>query len=119
MDHDLNELDTLDPIVIHATEDDLSRKGDFARDIHTKTGLLQRVKVSSTTRRVVEAQLAKFDSPALSGMKSAPADGSRYCSRIIGEHRCHAANGRDHKAMADVSAGTRAPKCYRSVGLGS
>ncbi len=40
LDKDLNELSTLGPIVIHATEDELSHLGDFMRDIHTKTGLL-------------------------------------------------------------------------------
>ena len=38
MESDLNGLATFGPIVIHATEDELSHMGDFVRDMHTKTG---------------------------------------------------------------------------------
>lgn len=59
-DADLNEIDSIGPVVFAATEDDLAVMNDYVLDMHTGTGLLDRVRQSVTTPADFDGQLARF-----------------------------------------------------------
>jgi oligoribonuclease len=83
-DGDLNELAVFEGVVIHATEDELSHMGDFVRDMHTKTGLLEKVRASTTTRNRFDEALAAFAAPYFPVKGDVLADGSKYRGIVIG-----------------------------------
>lgn len=59
-DSDLNEIDSVGPVVFTATEDDLAVMNDYVLNMHTTTGLLERVRASRTTPADFDDQLARF-----------------------------------------------------------
>lgn len=83
-DGQLNELAVLEGIVIHATEEELSHMGDFVRDMHTKTGLLDKVRASTTTRAQFDEALAGFAAPYFPTKGDELADGTKYRGIVIG-----------------------------------
>jgi oligoribonuclease len=83
-DGQLNELATLESIVLHATEEELSRMGDFVRDMHTKTGLLEKVRASTVTRDELDAALSNFAAPYFPAKGDILPDGSAYRGIVIG-----------------------------------
>lgn len=84
-DGDLNELAVLEGIPLHATEEDFSYMDDFVRDMHTKTGLLDRVAASTTTRARFDDILHDFAAPYFPvKKKTVLPDGSLYRGWVIG-----------------------------------
>lgn len=83
-DGQLNELATLDSIVIHASEEELAHMGDFVRDMHTKTGLVEKVRASSVTPAEFDAALAAFAAPYFPVKGDILADGQKYRGVVIG-----------------------------------
>lgn len=83
-DGQLNELAVLEGIVIHATEEELSHMDDFVLDMHTKTGLLEKVRVSTVTVSEFDAALAAFAAPYFPTRGTALPDGSAYRGVVIG-----------------------------------
>jgi oligoribonuclease len=83
-DGQLNELAVLEGIVIHATEEELSHMGDFVRDMHTKTGLLEKVAASTVTPEEFDVQLRDFAAPYFPAKGDILADGSKYRGIVIG-----------------------------------
>lgn len=59
-DADLNEIDSLGPVVFSATEEELAAMGDYVRNMHTKTGLLEKVRASTLKREDFDEVLAEF-----------------------------------------------------------
>lgn len=59
-DGDLNELDSIGPFVFSATEEELASMGDFVRNMHTKTGLLEKVRASTLKREDADDLFAGF-----------------------------------------------------------
>lgn len=59
-DSDLNEIDSIGPVVFTATEDDLMVMNDYVLNMHTETGLLDRVRKSETTPDDFDEQLSRF-----------------------------------------------------------
>lgn len=82
-DGQLNELAVLDGIVIHATEAELTTMNDFVRDMHTKTGLLEKVRASTVTRSDFDTALESFMAPYFPGKGETLADGSKYRGVVI------------------------------------
>ena len=56
-DGQLNELATFESMVIHATEDELAHMGEFVTNMHTKTGLLEKVRASTIAREEFDVHL--------------------------------------------------------------
>lgn len=83
-DGNLNELAVLEGITIHATEEELANMGSIARDMHTKTGLLDKVRASTVTREQFDATLKEFAAPYFPTKKEEIWDGSKYRGMIIG-----------------------------------
>jgi oligoribonuclease len=83
-DGDLNELAVFDGMVIHATEEELSHMDDFVLDMHTKTGLLEKVRASTVTRDEFDAALASFAAPYFPTKGEILSDGSKYRGTVIG-----------------------------------
>lgn len=82
-DAQMNELASFGPIVIHATEEQLSHMGDFVRNMHTKTGLLERVAESTVTAEQFDKMLAEFAAPYFPVKKSVLPDGTKYRGMVI------------------------------------
>ncbi|HEX9228111.1 MAG TPA: oligoribonuclease [Arthrobacter sp.] len=83
-DGQLNELATLDSIAIHASEEDLEAMDDFVLNMHTKTGLLDKVRASSTTRARFDAELHAFATPYFPTKGEILPDGTKYRGIVIG-----------------------------------
>lgn len=83
-DGDLNELAVLEGIALQATSDELAAMGDFVRNMHTKTGLLDRVAVSTTSRGDFDAILRDFAAPYFPVKGEELADGTKYRGIEIG-----------------------------------
>lgn len=83
-DGDLNELAVLEGIAIHATEEELSYMSDFVLDMHTKTGLLDKVRASTVTRDDFDATIKNFAAPYFPTKGEEIFDGSKYRGMIIG-----------------------------------
>ncbi|ACL42278.1 putative oligoribonuclease (plasmid) [Pseudarthrobacter chlorophenolicus A6] len=83
-DGQLNELAVLEGITIHATEEELAYMGDFVRDMHTKTGLLDKVRASTVTRDQFDNALASFAAPYFPTKGEELADGTKYRGMVIG-----------------------------------
>lgn len=82
-DADLNELASFGPFAIHATEDELSVMDGFVTNMHTKTGLIPRVRESSMTREQFDIELAAFAAPFFPAKGEQP-DGSWYRGMEVG-----------------------------------
>lgn len=83
-DAQLNELAVFEGMVIHATEEELSHMNDFVVNMHTTTGLLEKVRASTTTRDQFDAALAAFAAPYFPVKGEALADGTKYRGMVIG-----------------------------------
>lgn len=83
-DGQLNELAIFEGMVLHATEDELSHMGDFVLDMHTKTGLLEKVRASSITRQEFDTALRDFAAPYFPTKGDILPDGSKYRGIVIG-----------------------------------
>lgn len=83
-DKDLNELAVLEGVAMSATEEELSHMGDFVRDMHTKTGLLERVAASTTTRAQFDGILHDFAAPFFPKKKDDLPDGTKYRGWVLG-----------------------------------
>lgn len=83
-DGQLNELAVLEGIVIHATEEELSHMDDFVVNMHTKTGLLEKVRTSTVTVAEFDAALAAFAAPYFPIQGEILPDGSPYRGMVIG-----------------------------------
>jgi oligoribonuclease len=83
-DGQLNELATFDSMVIHATEEELSHMGEFVTDMHTKTGLLEKVRSSTITREEFDAALQSFAAPYFPAKGDILADGTKFRGIVIG-----------------------------------
>lgn len=62
-DGNLTELAVLEGIALHATEEELSHMDDFVLNMHSKTGLLDRVRASTVTREDFDNALKDFAYP--------------------------------------------------------
>jgi oligoribonuclease len=83
-DGQLNELAVLEGITLHATEEELAHMGDFVRNMHTKTGLIEKVRASTVTREDFDATLKEFAAPYFPTKGEEIFDGSKYRGMIIG-----------------------------------
>lgn len=83
-DGDLNELAVMEGIAIHATEEELSHMSEFVLNMHTKTGLLEKVRASTVTRDQFDATVKEFAAPYFPIKKEVIWDGSEYRGMIIG-----------------------------------
>lgn len=83
LDAQLNEIASFGPIVISATEEELSWMSDFVRDMHTKTGLLERVAESTVSVEQFDEMLAEFAAPYFPVKKSELPDGTKYRGMMI------------------------------------
>lgn len=83
-DGQLNELAVLEGIALHATEAELSHMDDFVTDMHSKTGLLDRVRASTVTREEFDATLQSFAAPYFPSRGDLLPDGSEYRGIVIG-----------------------------------
>ena len=112
-DGQLNELAVMDSIVIHAAEEELAHMGDFVRNMHTKTGLLERVRDSTTTCTQLDEALASFAAPYFPTKGDVLPDGTKYRGIVIG--------GNSVKFDFDVIEGffplTRAKIDYRVIDI--
>lgn len=59
-DYDLNELATFGPVVVHAEKDVIDSMSDYVRQMHTDTGLLDKVQASTTTETDLDTALAQW-----------------------------------------------------------
>lgn len=84
VDAGLNELAAFGPIAIHADVWDLDHMGDYVRDMHTKTGLLDRVAASTITVADFDRMLSEFAAPYFPAKKSEQPDGTKYRGMVIG-----------------------------------
>jgi oligoribonuclease len=83
-DGDLNELAVLEGIALQASEESLAAMGDFVRNMHTKTGLLERVAVSTTSVAVFDTILRDFAAPYFPVKGEELPDGAKYRGIVIG-----------------------------------
>ena len=83
-DGQLNELAVFEGLVIHATEVELSHMGDFVLDMHTKTGLLEKVRASTVTCDEFDTALETFAAPYFPIKGEILPDGSKYRGIVIG-----------------------------------
>lgn len=83
-DGDLNELAVLEGIALTASQAELAAMGDFVRNMHTKTGLLERVADSTVSREQFDATLAAFAAPYFPVKGEEMADGKLYRGIVIG-----------------------------------
>jgi oligoribonuclease len=83
-DGQLNELAVLEGIAFHATEDELAHMDDFVLDMHTKTGLLDRVRAATLTLGEFDATLQAFAAPYFPAPGDLLADGTKYRGIVIG-----------------------------------
>lgn len=83
-DGKLNELAVFEGMAIHATEEELAHMDDFVLNMHTKTGLLEKVRASAVSRLAFDAALYRFASPYFPGKGETLADGTRYRGIVIG-----------------------------------
>lgn len=83
-DGQLNELAVLEGIALHATELELAHMDDFVLDMHTKTGLLDRVRASTVTLGEFDATLQAFAAPYFPARGDLLPDGSKYRGIVIG-----------------------------------
>lgn len=83
-DGQLNELATFESMVIHATEEELSYMGDFVTNMHTKTGLLEKVRASTITREQFDVHLRDFAAPYFPTKGDILPDGTAYRGVVIG-----------------------------------
>jgi oligoribonuclease len=83
-DGQLNELAVFEGMVLHATEDELAHMGDFVRNMHTKTGLLEKVRASTIAREEFDVHLRNFAAPYFPAKGDILPDGSKYRGIVIG-----------------------------------
>ncbi|MBG0738751.1 oligoribonuclease [Paeniglutamicibacter antarcticus] len=83
-DGQLNELATLQSIALTATEEELSHMGDFVLNMHTTTGLLERVHASAYTRSQFDDILHSFAAPFFPAKGEILEDGEKYRGIVIG-----------------------------------
>lgn len=83
-DGDLNELAVLEGIALQASEESLAAMGDFVRNMHTKTGLLDRVAASTTSVADFDIILRDFAAPYFPAKGDELPDGSKYRGIVIG-----------------------------------
>lgn len=82
-DANLNELASFGPFTIHADEDELAVMNDYVTEMHTKTGLIDRVRASTMTRSQFDIHLAAFAAPYFPA-KGEIVDGVEYRGMIVG-----------------------------------
>ena len=82
-DENLNELATFGPFAIHATEEELAVMDDFVTAMHTKTGLIDRVREATMTRSEFDIRLAAFAEPFFPA-RGEIVDGAKYRGMVIG-----------------------------------
>jgi hypothetical protein len=80
-DGQLNELATFQSMVIHATEEELSHMGEFVTNMHTTTGLLEKVRSSTITREEFDVHLRNFAAPYFPAKGDLLPDGTSYRHR--------------------------------------
>lgn len=83
-DGNLNELAVLDSVVMKTSEDELAAMGDFVRNMHTTTGLLERLKTATTTRDEFDVILRDFAKPYFPAKGDILPDGAKYRGIVIG-----------------------------------
>jgi oligoribonuclease len=81
-DDDLNLVAEGPDLVIHATTEQLDQMDDFVTEMHTKSGLLDAVKVSSISGADAEAQTLAFLQSHISEQRTVP-----LCGNSIGTDR--------------------------------
>ncbi|MCC3299403.1 oligoribonuclease [Arthrobacter caoxuetaonis] len=82
-DGNLNELASFGPYAIHATEEELAVMNDFVTNMHTKTGLIDRVREATMTRSEFDIRLAAFAEPFFP-VRGEIIDGVKYRGMVIG-----------------------------------
>lgn len=83
-DSQLNELAVFEGMVIHASEEELSHMDDFVVNMHTTTGLLEKVRASTVTVQDFDEALAAFAAPYFPTRGETLPDGSPYRGMVIG-----------------------------------
>jgi oligoribonuclease len=83
-DGDLNELAVLDSVVMKTSEDELAAMGDFVRNMHTTTGLLERLKTATTSRDEFDVILRDFAAPYFPAKGAILPDGAKYRGIVLG-----------------------------------
>lgn len=82
-DANLNELASFGPFAIHATPGELLMMNGYVTDMHSKTGLIDRVRESTLTREEFDTRLAEFLAPFFPA-KGELVDGTKYRGAAIG-----------------------------------
>lgn len=59
-DTQLNEIDVFEPVVVHASEKVLAGMNDYVRNMHTETGLIEKVRASTTTQADLDTMLTDW-----------------------------------------------------------
>jgi oligoribonuclease len=83
-DGQLNELAVFEGMVIHASGEELSHMGGFVRNMHTKTGLLEKVSTSTVSPEEFDLRLRDFAAPYFPTKGDILPDGSKYRGIVIG-----------------------------------
>lgn len=83
-DGQLNELAVLKGIALTATEDELDAMDDYVLNMHTKTGLLDRVRASEVSRAQFDGALHTFAAPYFPTKGDILPDGEKYRGVVIG-----------------------------------
>lgn len=84
VDKDLNEIASFGPFTIHATPEQLALMDDFVINMHSKTGLLDKVAEATLSVSDFDQMLADFAAPYFPAKKSVLPDGSTYRGMVIG-----------------------------------
>lgn len=114
-DGDLNELAVLEGIVVHATEEELSHMNDFVLNMHTVTGLLDKVRASTNTREDLDQALSSFAAPYFPVKGDVLPDGSKYRGIVIGGNSVKY----DFDVIEAFLPATRALMDYRVIDISS
>ncbi len=71
-------------LVIHADEPELAEMDDFVRDMHTKSGLLEQIRMSSTSLGEASQKTLHFIMEHVEKPRSVPLCGKCYSSKLEG-----------------------------------
>ncbi|MGK3708733.1 oligoribonuclease [Arthrobacter sp. IK3] len=113
-DANLNELASFGPFAIHATDDELAVMNDFVTNMHTVTGLIDRVRTSAVTIEQVDAALAAFAAPFFPS-KGELVDGTKYRGMVIGGNSVKF----DFAVIEKFFPATKANMDYRVIDISS
>lgn len=81
-DDDLNLVAEGPELVVHATDDELSRMDDFVLNMHTRSGLLEQIKASTVSLEEAGAQTLAFLKEHIPEARTVP-----LCGNSIGTDR--------------------------------